>query len=486
MVSFGGSIPGKGFDYSVYDAQLGAVTDKVRAGTANAQDVAALRKLAVEHGVWNELAAEFPKHFEDGYEIAPPPYVPRATSPLPKTTVPTSALNDVVGKTIVIRLNREDGGTSVVAGRLHSVNDFGNGTTAGLRFYELMPDLAARMATKDDIPLGPISGDLVVGPHRSLTGSGLATVQSFSEIDPNSRIGAVGPKRGRVDVRRTAESVIAGTFTPNVDLTPVENIVAGKADKSSVDEAYLAALKIERNAISAALIQPILARIEDFLAHEKPPPDPYSFRAVDHLQKWMFEKVDTICTEELAKVAGQPDTPMGKAYARLAKVLELESQAFPHPKIASARTDPLAMIQVAAKTPMSIPFAMAKSLHDPSLLGHAPSGDEVKELLKSAVPSLMRLASSDMEVFLAHLETWMDGSERRMRADALEIGPKGLEFHKEKLKEIAADKGVKLDTAMMATTGCPARLTINNDNRLPKIMELVANQLGDLTDAKGK
>lgn len=445
---------------------------------------AELRRVALRNGWWAELAVRLPEHFQQAFElvgteratIAPPVRV------APPPAVPDSTLQKLASQDAFIRILRADGRTDIVAGKLGDIYP-----TEEIMLKTFDPDATEKLRQPGDVPI--YRKNLQRGAMGIVLWPGDRVVTALKLPLDYMGVAPAGTLK-RTSLRERAEAVARGEYAPRVDLTnpqaflvpmPAHGSGITGTPQSMLDADFVAAVKVEQNVLATPLVHDIVRRAIDRMQQ------PGFAARLGEIKTWhalgnalLEHMVKPTMEDAVADWKSKPHEPLGQAYANLGRVIDFSYAFIPNTLPKDMTSSAQGLLRAGLLTAVS-------ALVDMGAVSHALTKDRpdvsASDVLRTSTPTLLRLASAHMEVFLAMHAVLHMGAKSDM-PQFFELTERNGKFRAEPsaaaLKTLAETYGLRPETILPGTTGCPAAQSMGGGNPVQQLTDAFATLVSQL------
>jgi hypothetical protein len=433
---------------------------------------ASLHLAAVRSGVWDVVAARFPQHFGNVYELAGAQSSASVAKPSRPPEVSLEHVQRLVGKEALLRIERCDGRVECVAGSLTRATD----ELLGFSRFDI--EATQRLAQTGDAPfvrrpqeLDGFQRDFIVDLQR---GDRILTAHQLPVTGPST---PAQPLK-RIPIRERAKSVIAGEFTPRVDLRRPDLYVARDPETGEphidtngypvMNEEFVSALKGDLNALAFPIIHKIA---EHFVAYTQDPKNITGrYNSFYSLRRFINDNIGPTLTAALDEAAADP--ALAKALANIERILEFKETFFFHTGVGAARDDMRLFFRSGLNTATSTIAEVGGAI---TTLAEGRPEVDVANTLRNSLPLIMRLAGQHLEVFVAATNVLDMSRDYAVRQHFQLVddadGGHSLELTPAALKAMGEQRNVWLTMDVAGTTGCPAAQSLNGVNPTQTMLE---------------
>ncbi len=446
---------------------------------------AELRRVALQSGWWGELEARFPARFGQAFELVGTgaPSTATFTRAPREPPVPDAVLAKLAGKDAFIRVRRADGRVDAVAAKLGDVYP---GEEILLKEFKI--DEAAELMHDGDAPF--FRPALARGSTVSMPLSPHDSVITAVELGFDVMRSAQSPLK-RTSIRERAGAVARGEYSPRIDLTRPQDYLVDRPPQGSFMGAtqnllradFVSAVKVEQNVLATPLVHEIVRRAVARIGA------PDCAKQVGEAKSWhgigqsLFENVGKPVIEELvAEWTSKKgaSTPLGQAFANLRRVVDFSYAFIPSRLPGDMVGTAEGLLRAGLTTGISVLVDMGRAAQ-----AHTQGHPELSAttVLRDSTPTIVRLASPHMEVFLAMHAVFKMGANPEL-SKSFELvehaGKHRLKPTAAALKTLATHHGLRPDTILPGTTGCLAAVALEDGNPIQKLTEAFASLLESL------
>lgn len=458
------------------DEVIALITEKVSGSVSLPPKIRAeLHLAAVRSGVWDVVAARFPQHFGDIYELAGA----EGSTPVAKSAqapdVAPEQLARLVGKDALLRIQRRDGRIECVAGAVTRVDP----KFIGFGRFDI--EATQRHARSGDAPylrkpeeFENFQRDFVLALEH---GDRVLTVHQLPVTGPSM---PAQPLK-RIPIRERAKSVIAGEFVPRVDLRRPDLYVARDPEGNAyldgggypvMQAEFVSALKADLNALAFPIIHKI---VQHFVAYTRDPASvPRTYSSFYAMRRFINDNIAP--TLDAALDEARKDPALAKAISNIERILEFKETFFDPTANGAAHDEMRLFFRSGLNTATSTIAQVGDVI---ATLAQGRPEVDVADTLRKSFPFILRLAGQHLEVFVAATKTFDMGRGHTIpKYFELADVPSGghrLELKPEALKELGEQRNVWLTMDIAGTTGCPAAQALDRDNPTQAMVEAFAD-----------